>query len=56
MGTVACVYENSLAELFFSSMQIELMDRRRRPTRAELANTMFGWMEGLYNPSRRHPP
>lgn len=35
-------------------MQIELLDRRRWTTRAELANAMFEWIEGWYNPRRRH--
>ncbi|MFM9136246.1 MAG: IS3 family transposase [bacterium] len=54
MGKVACAYDNSLAESFFGSMQIELLDRRRWPTRTELANAMFEWIEGWYNPRRRH--
>jgi len=54
MGKVACAYDNSLAESFFGSLQIELLDRRRWTTRAELANAMFEWIEGWYNPTRRH--
>ena len=54
MGKVACAYDNSLAESFFGSMQIELLDRRRWATRAELANAMFEWIEAWYNPRRRH--
>ena len=54
MGAVGSAYHNSLIESFFGSMQIELLDRRRWITRAELANAMFEWIEGWYNPSRRH--
>ena len=54
MGKVACAYDNSLIESFFGSMQIELLDRRSWPTRADLANAIFEWLEAFYNPSRRH--
>ena len=35
-------------------MQIELLDRRAWATRSELATAMFEWIEGFYNPRRRH--
>jgi putative transposase len=35
-------------------MQIELLDRRSWPTRADLANAIFEWLEAFYNPTRRH--
>lgn len=54
MGKVACAYDNSVMELFFGSMQIELLDRPTCTTRAELANAIFEWIEGWYNPARRH--
>jgi hypothetical protein len=31
-------------------MQTELLDRQRWPTRIELANAIFEWVEGFYNP------
>ena len=54
MGKVASAYDNALMESFFGSMQIELLDRRDWPTRAELTNAMFEWIEAFYNPKRRH--
>ena len=54
MGTVACAFDNALVESFFGSMQIELLDRRRWSTRAELASAIFEWIEAFYNPTRRH--
>ncbi|WP_345182607.1 IS3 family transposase, partial [Nocardioides caricicola] len=54
MGKVACAYDNSMMESFFGSLQIELLDRRHWATRAELANAIFEWIEGWYNPRRRH--
>ncbi len=54
MGKVACAYDNSLAESFFGSMQVELLDRRLWDTRDELASAIFDWIEAFYNPTRRH--
>ena len=54
MGKVACAYDNSLMESFFGSMQVELLDRRGRETRGELAMAIFEWIEAWYNPRRRH--
>ena len=54
MGAVASAYDNAMAESFFGSMQIELLDRRTWTTRAELAAAIFEWIEGFYNPTRRH--
>ena len=41
-------------ESFFWTLQRELLDRRRWATRAELASAIFEWIEGWYNPHRRH--
>jgi putative transposase len=54
MGSIGDCFDNALAESFFSSMQIELLDRKRWPTRQELANAIFEWIEAFYNPVRRH--
>lgn len=54
MGKVASAYDNALMESFWGSMQIELLDRRAWATRSELATAMFEWIEGFYNPTRRH--
>lgn len=54
MGKVASAFDNALMESFWGSMQIELLDRRAWQTRAELATTMFDWIEAFYNPTRRH--
>ncbi len=43
-----------MAESFFASLQCELLDRHSWPTRAGLARAMFTWIEGFYNPTRRH--
>lgn len=54
MGAVACAYDNALMESFFSSMQVELLDRHDWATRADLANALFEYIEAWYNPIRRH--
>ncbi|EXJ51517.1 hypothetical protein AS96_09115 [Microbacterium sp. MRS-1] len=35
-------------------MQRELLDRTSWDSRAQLASAMFEWIEGFYNPRRRH--
>ncbi len=54
MGTVGDALDNAVAESFFASLQCELLDRHQWPTRAGLARAMFSWIEGFYNPTRRH--
>ena len=54
MGRVASSVDNGLMESFWSTMQRELLDRRTWTTRAELASAIFEWIEGFYNPIRRH--
>jgi hypothetical protein len=38
-----------MMESFWSSMQIELLNRRRRKTRVELANAIFEYIEIFHN-------
>lgn len=54
MGRVGTCWDNALAESFFGTMQLELLDRRAWTTRAELASAIFEWIEAFYNPTRRH--
>lgn len=35
-------------------MQRELLDRTSWDSRTQLASAMFEWIEGFYNPRRRH--
>ena len=53
-GRVASAVDNSMMESFFGTLQLELLDRRSWTTRAELASAIFEWIEGWYNPRRRH--
>ncbi len=54
MGRVASSVDNGLMESFWSTMQRELLDRRSWATRTELGTAIFEWIEGFYNPTRRH--
>jgi putative transposase len=54
MGSVGDCFDNAMAESFFATLQCELLDRRRfkTPTEAEIA--VFDFIEGWYNPQRKH--
>jgi putative transposase len=54
MGTVGDAFDNAVAESFFGTLQLELLDRRAWSTRDELAAAIFEWIECFYNPQRRH--
>jgi len=54
MGRVASSVDNALIESFWSIMQRELLDRTAWESRTQLASAMFEWIEGFYNPRRRH--
>lgn len=54
MGTVGDALDNSVAESFFATLQTELLDRSSWATRADLAQAIFAFVEGFYNPRRRH--
>ena len=43
----------SMTESFWSSMQIELLNRKKWRTRVDLANAMFEYIEIFYNRQRR---
>ncbi len=54
MGSVGDCYDNALCESFFATLECELLDRQtfRNPTEARLR--VFEFIEGWYNPHRRH--
>lgn len=54
MGTIGDAFDNAMAESFFGTLQLELLDRQRWATRRQLALAIFEWIEGWYNPRRRH--
>ena len=54
MGSIGDCFDNAVAESFFGSLQLELLDEHRWATRDQLANAIFDWIECWYNPKRRH--
>jgi putative transposase len=53
-GSVGDAFDNAMMESFWSTMQIELLDRKRWKTRIELSNAIFEYIEVFYNRRRRH--
>ena len=54
MGSVGDCYDNAMAESFFATLECELLARRRFKTHAEARMAIFAFLEGWYNPRRRH--
>jgi putative transposase len=54
MGSVGDCFDNAMAESFFATLKEELVYRRAWPTRHELEMEVFSFIEGFYNPRRRH--
>jgi putative transposase len=54
MGSVGDAYENAMCASFFATLECELLDRFRLHTPEETETTMFEFIEGCYNPHRRH--
>jgi len=54
MGSVGDAYDNAMCESFFSTLEAELLSRYRFQSQAEARMACFGYIEGWYNPHRRH--
>jgi putative transposase len=54
MGSVGDAYDNALCESFFASLECELLDRLTLRSHAEARLEVFKYIEGWYNPHRRH--
>ena len=54
MGPVGDAYDNAMCESFFASLECELLDRRVFRSHAEGRMAVFQYIEGWYNPRRRH--
>lgn len=54
MGSVGDAYDNAMAESFFATLEREVLNRRRFRSQAEARLAVFQWLEGWYNPHRRH--
>ncbi len=54
MGSVGDCYDNAMCESFFATLECELIDRTTWPTRTKARMEVFTFIEGFYNPKRRH--
>jgi putative transposase len=54
MGSGGDAYDNAMCESFFATLECELLDRHRFPTHADARLAVFDFIEGWYNPCRRH--
>jgi putative transposase len=54
MGSVGDAYDNAMCESFFATLECELLDRHRFRTQADARLAVFDFIEGWYNPRRRH--
>jgi putative transposase len=53
-GSVGDAYDNAMCESFFATLECELLHQRRFQTMAEARMAVFEFIEGWYNPRRRH--
>jgi putative transposase len=54
MGSVGDCFDNAMCESFFATLECELLDRRHFKTQIEARTAIFEFIEGWYNPRRRH--
>lgn len=54
MGSVGDCFDNAMAESFFATFECEFIDRTILRTPAAAQNATFDFIEGWYNPHRRH--
>jgi putative transposase len=54
MGSVGDCFDNALCESFFATLECELLERERIRNQAEATMKVFEFIEGWYNPHRRH--
>jgi putative transposase len=54
MGSVGDAYDNAMCESFFATLECELLQRHSFKTKAEARMAIFIFIEGWYNPRRRH--
>jgi putative transposase len=54
MGSVGDAYDNALCESFFATLECELLEQHRFQNQAKARMAVFDFIEGWYNPHRRH--
>ena len=52
--SVGDCYDNALCESFFASLECELIDRHSFRSKLQARLAVFDYIEGFYNPHRRH--
>lgn len=53
-GTVGDAYDNAMAESFFATLECERLDQRTYRSHTDARLDLFQYIEGWYNPHRRH--
>ena len=53
-GSVGDAYDNAMCESFFATLECELLDRHRFTSHTQARMPVFNFIEGFYNPTRRH--
>jgi len=53
-GSVGDCFDNAMCESFFATLECECLDRQRFKTQREARMAVFDFIEGFYNPHRRH--
>jgi putative transposase len=54
MGSVGDAYDNALCESFFATLECELLDQHTFRSQDQARCAVFDFIEGWYNPHRRH--
>jgi putative transposase len=54
MGSSGDCFDNAMCESFFATLECELLDRKRFRNQAEARRAIFEFIEGWYNPHRKH--
>jgi transposase InsO family protein len=54
MGKTGVCWDNALAESFFATYKLELIELASWPTRARARTATVHWLEAVYNRQRRH--
>jgi putative transposase len=54
MGSAGDCYDNAMCESFFATLECELLDLHTFPSHAKARLAIFDFIEGWYNPHRRH--
>ena len=54
MGKTGVCWDNAMAESFFATYKLELIELESWPTRARARTATVHWLEAVYNRQRRH--